>query len=77
MTGNTSSPSFCTEPSSPSFCTEPSSPSFCMERSAVAESIVPLGAWQHGPCDFAQGDGNDFAEGDGSGRLMSFKEATA
>ncbi|MGD9500127.1 MAG: hypothetical protein AB7V33_06475 [Halothiobacillus sp.] len=46
---------------------------------------MPLGAWQHGPCDFAQGDGsdfaqgdgNDFAEGDGSGRLMSFKEATA
>ncbi|MDD4965335.1 hypothetical protein [Halothiobacillus sp.] len=76
MTGNTSSPSFCTEPSSPSFC---------MERSAVAESIVPHGAWQHGPCDFAQGDGsdfaqgdgNDFAEDDGSGRLMSFKEATA
>ncbi len=64
---------------------EPPFPSFCTKRSAVAESIVPLGAWQHGPCDFAQGDGsdfaqgdgNDFAEGDGSGRLMSFKEATA
>ncbi len=52
-------------------------PAVLADNTDTYESIVPHGAWQYGPCDFAQGDGNDFAEGDGSGRLMSFKEATA